>query len=296
MNRQKLPELENFGHHLTSARIERGLSQGSLGGLCGLSQARISLFEAGHGLPSLDQFIRLARVLEIPLQRLIGGENRPGEQLRDIAIELHQLGAVDLKISDAVVPGAARRPEETIALAVSGGEPNPRIIETIPALLSWNTFDPEILRAFGTTSKTIYRLAWLADVAISIDRRQAFPGGCQRENLERFIQELSSPPPGTPWDDLGSPSSAGSPPSPVWARWRISYGADIEAFAQRAALLVSLFPSARRQTLLGLRAMSNRRIPPVERRERNQTGKKARGSRRPQKAKDSPEGSADDKR
>ena len=119
-----------------------------------MSQARISLFEAGHGLPSLDQFIRLARALDIPLQRLISGENWPGEQPRDIAIELHLLGAVDLKISDAVVPGAARRTEETITLAVSGGEPNPRIIETIPAFLSWNKFDPEILRAFGTASKT----------------------------------------------------------------------------------------------------------------------------------------------
>src|SRR4051794_8795719 len=108
---QDLPELRSVGTNLLFARLDRGFSQGRLARECRLAQTQISLFESGQRLPSLDQFVRLARALDAPLQRLISGSDRPGVELRDLAVELRRLGAADLWVADSAVPGAARRPE-----------------------------------------------------------------------------------------------------------------------------------------------------------------------------------------
>ncbi len=231
-----LPELRNLGANLLLTRLERGFSQTRLAGECKLSQAQISLFEAGRRLPSLDQFMRLARALDVPLQRLLSGADRPGVELKELAVELRRLGAIDLWVANAAVPGAARHPEEVIALAVSGISPDPRVVETLPALLSWNKISPIILRAYGIATKTTYRLAWLADVALAIERQKGFPGGCRRRQLERFLKRIPLPPQEAPWDNLGR-LAEGPPTSPVWRRWKISYGVKIEDFNRRALTL-----------------------------------------------------------
>src|SRR4051794_2741684 len=84
---QDLPELKHLGANLLLARLERGYSQERLARDCKLSQAQVSLFEAGRRLPSLDQFVRLARSLGVPLQRLLTGSNRPGVGLKDLAVD-----------------------------------------------------------------------------------------------------------------------------------------------------------------------------------------------------------------
>lgn len=231
-----LPELRDLGTHLLLARLERGFSQDGLAKACRLSQTQVSLFETGRRRPSLDQFMRLARALDVPLQRLLNGQDRPGVALKDLAVELRRLGAVDLWLADAAVPGAARRPEEVIALAVSGGSPDPRVIEALPALMSWNEIDPGILQAHGNATGVAYRLAWLADIALAVDRQRGFPGGCRREWLERFLKMVGPPRPGAPWDDLGRPGES-VPRSPVWRRWKIRYGAKLDDFHRRALTL-----------------------------------------------------------
>lgn len=205
---RELPELQKLGVNLLATRLELGFSQGKLARACGLSQAQVSLFETGRRIPSLDRFIRLARALDVPLQRLLTGADRPGTGPKDLAVELRRLGAVDLWMTDALVPGSARRPEEVLALALSGSSPDPRVVEAIPALLSWNEIKPILLRAHGIATKTTYRLAWLADAALSIDRQRGFPGGCHRKTLERFIQIVGLPPQAGPLDDLGRPSES----------------------------------------------------------------------------------------
>jgi transcriptional regulator with XRE-family HTH domain len=227
-----LRELENLGTNLRLARLDRGLSQGQVARESKLTQAQVSLFEAGRRLPSLDQFVRLARTLDVPIQKLLTGKDRPGIGLKDLAVELRRLGAVDLWVADAIVPGAARRPEEVIALAASGSHPDPRVVETLPTLLSWNALSPPLLRAYGVATRTKHRLAWLADVALTIDRQKGFPGGCQRERLEQFLRTVGSP--GREgWDGLGSPAET-PPRFPAWRRWRISYAATPEQFEERA--------------------------------------------------------------
>jgi transcriptional regulator with XRE-family HTH domain len=234
-----LPALQNFGANLLQARLDRGYSQVRIARECKLGQAQVSLFEGGRRLPSLDQFVRLARALGIPLQRLLSGSDRPGIELKDLAFELRLLGAVDIWVCDAGVPGAARRPEEVIALAASGRSPDPRVVETLPALLSWNDFNPTVLRAHGIATKTTYRLGWLADIALTIDRQAGFPGGCRRSLLERFLKTVKLPPAEAQCDDLGRPSKR-QPASPIWRRWKIRYGATIDDFKRRATELAAM--------------------------------------------------------
>jgi transcriptional regulator with XRE-family HTH domain len=236
------PELRSLGTLLRKARRERGLSQAELAVRCELSQAQISYFEVGQRSPTLDQFFRIAKALEVPIQKLIGGSNRPGTELREMALELRYLGIVDLWVKDAVVPGAFRRAEEVIAWAVAGHEPEPRILEAIPAVLAWNEIDPVLLRAYSLTTKprTARRLAWLADITLAIDRCGGFPGGCRKEPLARLTRIIRAPSPERDvWDSLGRPM-AKLPTSPVWRRWRINYDAELDGFAQRARHLDEL--------------------------------------------------------
>ena len=140
-------ELRDLGSHLSDVRLGRGLSQAELATRCGLSQAQISYFELGQRRPALDQLLRIAKALDCSIERLLGGSDRPGTERRHLAVELRSLGIADLWIGDAVVPGAFRRAEELIPMAIAGEEPDPRIVEAIPAVLSWNEIDPVLLRS-----------------------------------------------------------------------------------------------------------------------------------------------------
>jgi transcriptional regulator with XRE-family HTH domain len=235
-------ELGNLGSHLNHARLERGLSQSELAERCALSQAQISYFELGQRRPTLDQLVRMAKALDYSIEGLIVGTNRPGNELRRMALELRSLGIADLWMKDAVVPGAFRRAEELIALAVGGEGPDPRIVEALPAVLAWNEIDPILLRAYGLAARprTTRRLAWLADIALAIDRRGGFPGGCRKRPLERFARIIPAVAAGPDaWDSLGRPM-AKRPTSPIWKRWRINYDADLDRFEQRARHLDEL--------------------------------------------------------
>jgi transcriptional regulator with XRE-family HTH domain len=236
------PELEKLGLYLKRARLERKLTQPELASRCALSQVQISYFEAGHRRPTVAQLFRIARALEVSIQKLIAGTDRPGTTLREIAVELRQLGVLDLWVKDVMVPCAFRPAEELIALVVSGEEPDPRLVEAIPAVLAWNEIDPILLRAYGLTrnARTCRRLGWLADVALAIDRQGGFPGGCRKEPLVRFTRMISKLSLGKKaWDSLGRPMSK-PPTSPLWKRWRINYDAALDEFFERAKLLDEL--------------------------------------------------------
>jgi transcriptional regulator with XRE-family HTH domain len=248
---ESVPEIQELGLHLMRARIGRGLSQSALAGQCSLSQAQISYFELGVRLPALDQLVRIARALDVPIQRFFSGTDRPGNRTKDMAVELRRLGMIDLWVREALVPGAFRRNEELIALAVSGEEPDPRIVEAIPAALAWNEVSPTLLHAHGIATGTLFRLAWLADVTLTIERQKGFPGGCHKESLERFLKSVGAGKTlseDIPWDGLGKPMT-GPPASPIWRRWRINYAASLQGFEERARSLDRLraLPTRRRK-------------------------------------------------
>ncbi|CAN5400761.1 hypothetical protein BH10PLA2_BH10PLA2_14390 [soil metagenome] len=236
-------ELQNLGKWLQKARVQQRISQKEIALRAGLSQPRISGIEKGEMLPTLPQLIRLARALVVPIQWFLTGSVNPGTEISDLALQLQRLKIVDLFVPENLVPGAFRPTEEVLALAVRGNQPNPRIIEALPAVLAWNLWSPPRLREYSRPrkSKTSIRLAWLADVALTIHRTIGFPGGCpQFRRLESFVGPL--------WsrlklslteDDLGRPGETQVIP-PVSKRWHIGYDAPLASFIDRAVHLNSL--------------------------------------------------------
>jgi transcriptional regulator with XRE-family HTH domain len=230
-----------IAQHLRDARKYRGLSQAIMAARSRLQRQQINYFETGARVPSLAQLLRIAAALDLPLQRFLSGADRPGRDTRDLAVELRSLGLIDLWVESPRVPGAFRRPEEIVAAAVAGKEPQARIVEGLPAVLAWNRWNAGLLWAFARASgrSTPWRLAWLADIVLTLARRGGFPGGCPgKEDLAGFVQRAPTPP-ADRWDDLGRAAPA-PPTSPVWKRWRINYAADLATFRTRAESLVSL--------------------------------------------------------
>jgi transcriptional regulator with XRE-family HTH domain len=262
MNKRRLKDEPNanyafayFGRHLLAARNACGLSQHDLAARCGLDQAHISRFEQGEREPTLRQLARLSAALAVPLQWFINGSERPGDEGREIVVELHRLGIHDLALGGAIVPGACRPAEEVLALAVSGDRPAPRVLEALPAVLAWNVWDPGVLEAYGRKDdpRAAHRLAWLADVAWTIHTNEGFPGGARNSlHFERFFRDIQ--PPEAP-DGLGFSPSGDSLP-PVSRRWNITYPADLKTFRRRAEHLLSMHegftpPERRRRTANG---------------------------------------------
>jgi transcriptional regulator with XRE-family HTH domain len=245
---KKTPQPHEIPRHLVEVRTARGLSQAELAQRAGLQRQQITYYETGSRTPSLANLLQIARALDISLQRLVFGRDRPGDGVRDLAIELRSLGLIDLWVEAPVVPGAFRRPEEVVALVLAGNSPEARIVEGLPAVLAWNRWNSLFLWAHARASgkRSVYRLAWLADVALALDRLAGFPGGCPgKEDLAAFLKRVKKLP-SSPWDDLGRPAQE-PPTSPVWKRWRINYAADLATFRQRAEALLSLAGAERRR-------------------------------------------------
>jgi transcriptional regulator with XRE-family HTH domain len=236
-----LSEIEKLGENLAKARAQQGLSQAAVAARSQLDQARISYFEQGKRVPTLDQLLRLAQALDRPLQWFLTGTDRPGTALKDIIIELRRLGMVDLLVADSRVPGASRPPEEAVSLSLAGASPEPRVVEAIPAVLAWNQWNPALLKAYARSAgrRTLYRLAWLADITLLLDRVHGFPGGCPgNESLTRFLRRVKRPTT-KGWDDLGHPLF--EPPTLlIWKRWRINYAMNLDEFRSRAEQLAAM--------------------------------------------------------
>ena len=221
------------GANLRQARASMGRTQSELARKTGIHITELSKIEGGLRLPTLPQAMQLVRELRVPLQWLVTGTYQPGESVADIAIELQHYGVVDLIVQDPVVPGSFRRPEELVALALKTSQPSPRLVEAMPAVLAWNEWSVDALEMFAALhdDRALQRIAWLADVALSIERHSGFPGGCpSRRSMERLLQRA---PPPEKVDDLGVPGGDVRP-SPAARRWKINYPATLETFRVRA--------------------------------------------------------------
>ena len=241
-------EFGKLGEHMLTARVRRGLTQRQLAEAVGLTQSAISRIEQGLRWPTLPQLTQFARALNVSVQWFMSGSNWPSLELQDIALELQDLGVADLLVEGARVPGAFRPPEQVIALAVSGNEPEPRLVEAMPAVLAWGRWNVRLLRAYCATcdERAIGRIAWLADVALTIDRNQGLPGGClARKELARLLR--STKPSQTP-DSLGRTCDGGERLPPVSKRWNTTYPASLAVFRKRAEHLKTLIEMRSRRS------------------------------------------------
>ena len=64
--------MTSFKERLKELRLERNLSQQTLGKIVNMSKMAISHWESGHSEPSIAQLIRLAEFFEVSVDFLVG--------------------------------------------------------------------------------------------------------------------------------------------------------------------------------------------------------------------------------
>jgi transcriptional regulator with XRE-family HTH domain len=79
-----LTETRAFGQRLRSARLHAGLSQSGLESRSGIPKARLSRYENGHVLPSIDTLGRLAAALGVSEASLLGDQRAMMEEFFDV--------------------------------------------------------------------------------------------------------------------------------------------------------------------------------------------------------------------
>jgi transcriptional regulator with XRE-family HTH domain len=220
-----------IAENLKRSRRSAGITQFALARAANLAQSKVSRFESGRHLPDLEDAVKLAIALKIPIERLLTGRWRPSIDLRGIALELFHLGVCDLEIVNPRVPGAFRRKEQILAIALQGDRPDPRIVEAIPFVLSIREFDVPLTLAFAASydSRIQYRLAWLSELTLFFSKQTSwFPVDLKSERqLNQFVRRAKKP---KQPDSLGHPATKSSP---IWQRWNIQYSGTIQSFRAR---------------------------------------------------------------
>ena len=77
-------ELQGFGQRLRTARVHAGLSQSGLEGRSGIPKARLSRYENGHVLPSIETLGRLAAALGVSEASLLGDQRAIVEEFFNV--------------------------------------------------------------------------------------------------------------------------------------------------------------------------------------------------------------------
>ena len=224
-----------LGVYLRKARSERGFTQSALAQLAHIPRLRLLRAEMGVKALGFDEVIRVAKVLRLPVQRLMDGNLSVPNDVQGIAFELNQLGIWDLEVSDPVVPGSFRHPSQVIVLALRGDTLLPRVVDALPFVLARKAIPVPLTLAFADTydPRIRHRLAWLCDVTRTLGKMTGFPSPRSVEMLDAFIAAAEKP---TSPDSLGYPRPPGPVP-PVWRRWNITYSGSLEQFHSRASEL-----------------------------------------------------------
>lgn len=238
------PDPKVIGMCIESARKSAGLTQAALAKFAKINRVQIVRMEAGLTIPRLDETVRLAEILKVPLSYFASTWRFPRPDLKGIAIELHHLGIKDLQVADPQVPGSFRHGEEVLAIAVSGDRPEPRVVEAIPFLLArLKLFRPALAAAFAEVhdKRAHTRLAWSCDITLALSRISTFPIPVRAEDeLQSFIERTEK---GSTPDSLGYPGTGRFPP--IWRRWNITYAGTMDDFLRRSIECHNAFEATR---------------------------------------------------
>jgi transcriptional regulator with XRE-family HTH domain len=237
------PAPEVIGRCIELARKWVGLTQAALAKFAKINRVQIVRMEAGLTVPRLDEAVRLAEALKVPLSWLTSTWLYPRPDLRGIAIELHHLGVRDLEVSNSQVPGSFRPREEVLAIAAAGDRPEPRLVEAIPFLLARHKFHVPLASAFAKyhDKRARGRIAWLSEITLALSRLSTTPLVIESETQLRALvrRGVKAPEP----DSLGHPGEGRFPP--IWRRWNITYSGTMEDFLRRSIECHAAFEATR---------------------------------------------------
>lgn len=230
--KQSPQKRSSFGTYLRSARQQAGLTQAQLARRVGVDRTNIIRFEEGQIVPKWDRIVQLAVALGIPLQWFLTGSRRLPRTVAGITHELRHYGITDLAVdSTEPLPGAFRRLEELLVLAVRGKEPPVRILLAIPIILARHRIDAGLVIAHANLieRRTKVRLAWLADVTVILARQKKVESSDDCLAGLDELRERVRPPRES--DGLGSATT--KPLPPAWNRWKITFSGRLEDFVER---------------------------------------------------------------
>ncbi len=230
------PEALALGRSVRMHRVARGWRQADLARRCGVAQSLISTWESGRRRPDLDQVLRLAMALDVPVLQLVEGHATLTETPAGVLAELRWYG---LDLAGAKAPLWAVRPAEEI-LPAALVDPRPRVIDRLPALFFLQpSLDGGLLHAHARRRDVVLRLGWLADVARALVRRGT---GAQTRALAALTLEPDSR---RSWDSLGYPAVSRNRLPPIWKRWKIDYDRDLTGVEEAVSAVLTAAHHAR---------------------------------------------------
>ncbi len=80
-------EDHSFGQRLREVRLHAGLSQSALEERSGIPKARLSRYENGHVLPSIETLARLASALQVSEANLLGDQRAALDQFYNVLLQ-----------------------------------------------------------------------------------------------------------------------------------------------------------------------------------------------------------------
>ena len=98
-------DYEKLGQRIKYARIEKGLTQETLGEILELSNNYISSIERNHSIPSLETFLRICNTLDVTADQLLADSvYSSNEYIKEsIAIKLNQCSKKNIRIIERFI-------------------------------------------------------------------------------------------------------------------------------------------------------------------------------------------------
>jgi transcriptional regulator with XRE-family HTH domain len=93
-----------FGQRLRETRVGAGMSQSALGEISRIPKARLSRYENGHVVPSIQTLERLSKALNVSEASLLGDQRAPLESFFNV---LHERGVRITSTEQATLLGNA---------------------------------------------------------------------------------------------------------------------------------------------------------------------------------------------